>query len=77
MHGRKYSSILSAMQILLVYSLIVIPMDRRHRKDSIAIVKRGVEREKEMCRRQAVWGGGGAVRGAAMAGLGSISAGRH
>lgn len=37
----------------------------------------GVEREKGMCRRQAVWGGGDAIRGAAMAGLTSISAGRH
>jgi hypothetical protein len=37
----------------------------------------GVEREERMCRRQPVWGGGGAVRGAAMAGLVSISAGRH
>lgn len=37
----------------------------------------GVGRGKGMCRRQAVWGGEGAVRGAAMAGLASISAGRH
>lgn len=59
--------------------LVVSPSPRASGEEEVVVVGKsgGVEREKGMCRRQAVWGGGGAVRGAAMAGLGSISAGRH